>query len=918
MMISNWLRRIFPVWVLCCMVGMLHGQAPEKANDLYRAGAYKDAARIYTRYLKRHKSLEASLQLARCYRAMGENGLAEARYTDVVTDPQAQPAHYFEFGKHLKTMGKYGAAKAWFLRYADKGPDSLLGDRWARSCDMAAAYRADSLAWIVTHTGDGNSKSSDLSPVWYRNGLLFATNRQRGFFVRFFNSKSKEAFYDLYFSELSPEGRLGKPQYQRDNINTRFHDGPVAIPPAENVAYITRTNTEGLGTSRDAAGYSRVNIYRIEQHIDRWRKGTPVPYTTAEYNIAHPAVSADGRTLYFASDMPGGYGGTDLYVGQLQPTGWSKPQNLGPQVNSEANEGYPYISGDSSIYFASDRAEGLGGKDIFTAQRRNGTWTNVRNAGYPLNSPYDDFGFCISPSKPLGFFTSNRPGGVGDDDIWAFKRYKRIEATFVDALTGLPIPGVRVEFSDINQKITNYTTDEEGHVRHTFRTGQEIHAKAEIEGYQPWKELLSIRKLSADEDLYKIIPLLPMKQWMVEGIITDGTSHTPLDKTTIRVIGQQEERRMTDAEGKFAAVIEPNEDYSIIIEREGYVPFVYHLNAEADAETERYRLGGEPIVGAPVTLDLGALRYRFNIMLPKGNALLVEGQTYNAEQQALGNVIVDALQNSKLLKTTTSRADGRFWLVLDEGREIALVASKVDYFTASTSLTRDSLAADTAQIKLRLAPFKPGEVFHTIYYAYKQSNVESLGKAELQALAYLLKANPSIRIELSSHTDSRGSSSYNKTLSQQRANQALDYLVSLGVDRKRVDAVGYGEERLHNNCADGVTCAEELHAQNRRTELRVIPAAAPAPDGKEGVKSSPSPVGKDAIKSEAPAGGKELLKPLDSHDTIPPDGTQKALPQPPAQDSLRNKNSAALGEATGSGIYYDARSPWRVHAVKLF
>lgn len=888
---SNWFRRLIPVWVFCCLTaGLLHGQqAPAKANALYKAGAYEDAGRIYARYLKRHKSLEASLQLARCHKALGQNVQAEARYTDVVFDPKVEPIHYLEFGKHLKTMGKYGTAKGWFLKYVETSSDSVVGLKWARSCDLARGFRADSLAWAVSHTGEGNSKSSDISPVWYRNGVLFATNRQRGFFVRFFNSKSKEAFYDLYFAELGADGRLGKPKYQRNNLNTRFHDGPIAVPPSENVAYITRTNTEGLGTSRDAAGFSRVNVYRIEQHIDRWRKGTPVPYTSAEYNIAHPAVSADGRTLYFASDMPGGYGGSDIYVAQLQPGGWTKPQNLGPQVNTEANEGYPYISGDSSLYFASDRAEGLGGKDIFSAQRRFGTWTQVRNLGYPLNSPYDDFGFCISPSKPLGFFTSNRPGGAGDDDIWAFKRFKRIEATFVDAITGLPIQGVRVALTDINQQITTYNTDAEGLVTHTLRTGQDILAKAEVDGYEPWNALLSTRKLGVHDDLYQIVPLMPMKQFAVEGVIVDASTMTPLEKTVVRVIGPQEERRFTDVDGKFAVAIAPDEDYTIIYEREGYVPVVQNLSI------------------APGTPPA---RYRYDAALKPGTALLVEGQTHDPERQhPLDAVTVDVLHagSRKLHTTVTSRGDGLFWLVLDEGRDFALMASKPGYFTANAGLLRDSLASDTAHVKMLLSPLKPGEVFHTIYYAYGKSDIASMGKSDLQALAYLLKANPDIRVELSSHTDSRGSSTYNKRLSQQRANQALDYLASLGVDRKRVDAIGYGEERLHNNCGDGVTCAEELHAQNRRTELRVISTqASKAPAGKENTKAGSAPVGKD------------LLKVAPAQDEIPSPTPKAPQPTAPAPDSLRPDSGGMGQQAPWPGTYRDVSSPWRAPAVKLF
>lgn len=873
MILMKNINNIFQILVFLLVLagggGRMLAQGPmNRAETLYKQGAFADAAKIYERYLAKNRSMEGSLGLARCYRAMGLKEKAEQRYAEVVFNPASPPENKLEFGKMLKGMGKYEKAKTWFLKYVEQSGDSLIGTRWVNSCDWAKNAMGDSMAYQVSHSSPANSKNSEISPVWYKNGLLFSSNRSRGFLFRFVNAKTKMPFYDLYFSEFSADGQLGKPSYQRDNLNTKFHDGPIGMPAAENVAFITRNNTDGLGTNRDVAGFSRVNIYRIENHIGRWRKGTPVPFSSAEYNIAHPTVSADGTTLYFVSDMPGGFGGTDIYRSRLLSAGWTTPENLGPKINTESNEGYPYLSSDSTLFFASDRPEGFGGKDIFSSQLRKGTWSEPQNAGYPLNTPSDDFGVCISPIRPVGFFSTNRASGKGDDDIWAFKRFKSVQAIFIDALTGLPLEGVRVEISDINQKTSTFITGLDGKVKYTLRVGQEIFMKAGKEEFQDIKETVSVRSVAPDQDLLKTFALQGEKRYIVAGTLVDAGTRKPIEGVTVRVIGGIEERRYTNERGQYQVPIQQGEEYTVIFQHANFIPTVFNFNTLKDTEARTFQFDGA---------------------MKKGAYLWVEGQAFDPERQhPVGGANIHILNSNtrKEVRSLVTRSDGLFWQVLDEARDYTIVAARGDYFTARAELKRDSLVSDTNNLKLEMLPLQPGRVFKTLYYDYNSSNISDNGKRDLEELAFLLKENPGISIELSSHTDSRGGADFNKRLSQTRADQTVDYLSALGIDRQRIKAIGHGEELLANNCIDGVSCTDELHAQNRRTELKIIRI------DKE--KQSLKPIEKEELKGNVIPEGKGLLKVVEpgpkSSDkpSVDPNGGRTSEPVPTATPPLQD------------------------------
>ena len=799
-------KRMLPVLLLFVLLGAggAFGQNLRRAHTLFEDGAYEEAIEEYKGYLKEGDEFLARLRIARAYRAIGELELSEACYADVVGDSASLPIHKFELGKVLKAQGKYNKAKAWFDTYAMESADPSLGEKWAASCLKAQEMRRDSLGYRIQAQSNLNTKYSEISPVVYRAGLAFSSNRKRGFLFRFFNGYNRGAFYDLYYAEKNSDGRLRKPDYLRDKINTRYHDGPASFSASGNIAFVTRSNMGDFGGRRDAAGYNRVNIYMLENRLDKWRDARPLPFSSKEYNVAHPAASDDGRTLYFSSDMPGGFGGTDIWVTRYVDDKWTRPSNLGPLVNSEANEGYPFLASDSLLYFSSDRAEGFGGKDIFYARSREGAWSYVRNAGYPLNSEADDFGYSMEPGSPYGYFVSNRDGGEGDDDIYGFRRYRALEGQVVDGRTGEALRGVTVQVQDINMKTHFYSTDDKGLFTHYVRAGNQVLMEADLEDYYSHKARISLEKVGMDENKFVLVPLEEIRRLMLEGKMKDAESGEPMDGVVVKLIGNHTSEMASDAQGTFEKELESGLDYTVVMVKEGYIPQIVDLSTHGQMEPKKYIIDADLRKGPFVLLEGIVTDKDKGLVIPQANIHIVEANTQEE------------------LAAFTTRKDGMFWRILDHQGNFSIIATMPDYLTARFDVLRDSSMGDTLRASLSLIPLEMGKVAKVIYYDYDRSDIRIVGMRNLNEIAYFLMDNPEISVELDAHTDARGSKGYNQKLSQRRAEAAVAYLVSRGIAPARISAKGYGEAVLVNDCGDGSNCDENLHQQNRRTEVKIV------------------------------------------------------------------------------------------------
>lgn len=396
----------------------------DKANELYKTNQYAEAAELYEQALDElekdgkanRNNLNLKTKLAYCYRMNNKMGMAEALYAEVVQDPKAKPDTYYYYGEALMGNGKYEAAKKWFLDYQRLEPNDEKGRLMAEACDKVAfipSFFQDIEVTDFVH----NSPADDNAPVAWHGGILFSSDREQG--IKLLKEKSGwtgRDYLNLYLSEKTADNTYLEPKEfssRLSEVNKNVGNASVTADGAE--IYFTRNDNE-LNKQNT---YS-LQIFRAENGGNgRWKNVEKLPFCSPNFNFMHPAISPDGKKLFFATNKSGGMGGTDLWVADRNGSGWGAPVNLGPVVNTLVNEGFPFVDNQGRLFFCSKGHPGFGGFDIFyTSQDADGQWSAPVNVGRPVNSPFDDISISFNNDLKTGMFTSSRNGG--DDDIYLF------------------------------------------------------------------------------------------------------------------------------------------------------------------------------------------------------------------------------------------------------------------------------------------------------------------------------------------------------------------------------------------------------------------------------------------------------------------------------------------------------------------
>ncbi|WP_378178141.1 TolB family protein [Aquimarina sp. SS2-1] len=271
-----------------------------------------------------------------------------------------------------------------------------------------------------------NSNTSDYAPSFYKGELVFASSRNSKSFTVILQENTNEPFLDLYTTNKNIANKgVSK---LKGAINTKFHESSATFSPDGKTVYFTRNNYANRKFKRNTKGCVLLKIYKADYVNGKWKNVAELPFNSDEYSTAHPALSPDGKFLYFASDMPGSNGKSDIYVVAVHEDGsYGKPQNLGSLINSAGRETFPFVSDKGTLFFTSDGHLGFGGLDIFMVLPDDHTGWEVYNMGVPINSPEDDFTFIINEEYHMGYFASNRSGGKGGDDIYGFKQLTALQ-----------------------------------------------------------------------------------------------------------------------------------------------------------------------------------------------------------------------------------------------------------------------------------------------------------------------------------------------------------------------------------------------------------------------------------------------------------------------------------------------------------
>lgn len=645
-------------------------QAYKDGNKKFSNGEYDLAIKGFQKALAaNYEPTETNFKIAESYRLSNRFKESIPFYKNAIDGGIANPDAQFQYAYALKTAGQYEEASNQFSQFSkNSSSPKNLQERALREVEIlkiADRLRIQKMEVQIKNL-PLNTAGSEFSPTISGNELVYSSSRKDIIYKN--NGQPMLGLYKVALAQ-DPGATQGTPVlFSKEIFAPDANEGSPAFSPDGKTLIFARGNT---GKKKGAAD---VDLYLSRNINGQWSAPAPLPINDSLAWDGSPAFSRDGKTLYFASNRAGGVGGIDIYRTNMDASGrFSKPVNMGKDINTTGDDMFPYVAEGGKLYFASDGHPGLGKLDLFSATRTQGVIT-IENLGLPFNSPQDDFGLVFYKDLNKGFFSSNRDGGKGDDDIYYFYGPEEEDTTTIAKKNDPNDP--------LNPNNPNYINGKLKTVRY-FLAGKVIE--------------------------------------------NDTEKEFPLDSAIVHVLPDTSETQITEfvtvKDGVFGnQPVEEGRSYVLFVTRKGYI-----------SKREPFSMNGKTIPPIFLTKELTDTTYQVVIKMDK----------------------------MELNKTF---------------------------------------------------------VLENIYYDLDKYNIRPDAALELDKLVQILKDNPTMNIELSSHTDSRASDSYNMTLSQNRAESAVKYLISRGIEEDRMTAKGYGERELIIPNAK----TEEEHQKNRRTEFTIL------------------------------------------------------------------------------------------------
>jgi outer membrane protein OmpA-like peptidoglycan-associated protein len=360
------------------------------------------------------KDYHSLKQTAECYRLMNDIVKAEFWYNEVIVFGTNIPKDYYYYAQLLKSNGKYKLSDdsmKLFYEKAGKGTFTSVPNFYEK-------LKRDSIYFIVNSI-ETNSSMSDIAPVVYNDELIYISNRKNKMTSNITVGWNDTGFLEVY--NAGSRDYLVKPSlFFGKDLTKNSHDGPIYFDTINNNIYITRNNLSEKNQNKN------LKLFVFENTEDKWKEAEEFAYNSNEYSVGHSTLTPDGKTMYFTSDMPGGFGETDIWKTNLENGVWGVPVNLGEGINTFDKEMFPSISPSGDLYFASKGHHGFGGLDIFVAYKSGDKFMTPVNMGYPINTRFDDFSFTIMDDNKFGYFSSDRVGGKGADDIYKVEMKKQV------------------------------------------------------------------------------------------------------------------------------------------------------------------------------------------------------------------------------------------------------------------------------------------------------------------------------------------------------------------------------------------------------------------------------------------------------------------------------------------------------------
>ncbi len=537
-----------------------------RGDQAYEINAFNSAISAYEEAMKKGATdePEAVGRLADSYRHLNRLEEAERNYELLVKLKNVPPAYFFQYGHTLKGLGKYDEAKRWYTEYAKT--NALEGNHYAEGCDFAKAQQGIVSTYSVANELI-NTSASEFSAAFYGDRVVFASSRMD--LQQPSGNWDGKVYNRLYISSVGRSGALDSPFFLKSDVRSSNSEGPLAFSPDGKMVAFTRNNyVEGLRQIPSSGMQLSLFLADIGANGE-WLNTRPFPFNGgSDFSTGYPSFSPDGNALYFASNQPGGFGGYDIYVSYKTGTSWSSPENLGPIINTPGNELAPFFDGQN-MFFSSDWHHGLGGFDIFRAERSENRWSRIFHLGQGVNSSYDDYGFIYDAIRNLGYLVSNRPRGRGNEDIYKVSRAaNNITFRILNAADGSPVPSAVVDFTACGEGV--FQADARG--LYTFQMVQGLNCDVLIrkQGFQNFTFPLS--SIGGQETREFDIRLVGDRN-LFYGTITDIGSGRPLAGVSVQSTNQftgATTEVFSDATGSYALALNPNTVYVIRYSRVNY------------------------------------------------------------------------------------------------------------------------------------------------------------------------------------------------------------------------------------------------------------------------------------------------------------------------------------------------------------
>ncbi len=508
----------------------------KKADNLYDRLAYTDAAQAYQKVLKRGTTdVYVFERLANCYYFINDTKKAEMYYKRVAKSKDANPEAIYNYAQTLKANGKFSDYNTWMKNFAKLSPNDTRVKEFMKNPNYIPKIMDDMARYTATNMEDINSEYADFGGIVYGKDFYFASGRNTS---RKTYQWNEEPYLEIY-KATNVGGTMKNAELLNGDVNTKYHESNAVISADGKRMYFDRNDYFEGDYDKSASGINQINLYYAE-NIDGkgWSGVVSAPFNNNEYSTGHPALSQDGNTLYFVSDMPGGKGGSDIYMVAINSDGsLGTPERLGDNINTEGKELFPYIDSNGTLYFSSNGHMGIGGLDVFYAEAQGDGFDVVNNLGKGVNSSADDFAYKYDPTSQSGYVSSNREGGMGSDDIYMVEAVEipcevTIAVLVINENTNAVVAGARVDLYDtMGNRLSTKTSNVDGMV--SFKAAcDQAH---EVQGVLADFESNASKVAPAnDQKVSATIALKPIEEIIVEDQIVLNPILFDLDKSNIK------------------------------------------------------------------------------------------------------------------------------------------------------------------------------------------------------------------------------------------------------------------------------------------------------------------------------------------------------------------------------------------------